>query len=67
MHALAPQTLLSSPGLCAIAHKDRAIQYAAASPYPIEASGILDPRLRGDDSCNRLSLSDTNEINRRIT
>jgi hypothetical protein len=46
-----------------IARLDRAIQYAAASPFPITASGILDPRLRGDDSENCLSLSDANELN----
>ena len=34
MPTLVPHTLLSSPGLCAIAHMDRATQYAAASPYP---------------------------------
>ncbi len=33
MQTLVPHTLPSSPGLCAIAHMDRAIQYAAASPY----------------------------------
>jgi hypothetical protein len=41
---------------------DRAIQYAAASPYPTEASGILDPRLRGDDSAICLSRTDANEL-----
>ncbi|QAU45451.1 hypothetical protein EAS56_21075 [Bradyrhizobium guangzhouense] len=46
-----------------IARLDRAIQYAAASPYPTTVSGILDPRFRGDDSGNCLSLSDTNELN----
>jgi hypothetical protein len=42
---------------------DRAIRYAAASPYPITASGILDPRFRGDDSGNCLSHSDANDLN----
>jgi hypothetical protein len=46
-----------------IARLDRAIQYAAAFPYLTAASGILDPRLRGDDSGNCLSHSDTNELN----
>src|SRR5690349_16629364 len=32
-----------------IARLDRAIQYAAASRSHREASGILDPRFRGDD------------------
>jgi hypothetical protein len=32
-----------------IARLDRAIQYAAASRFLSGASGILDPRLRGDD------------------
>jgi hypothetical protein len=32
-----------------IARLDRAIQYAAAYRFNREASGILDPRLRGDD------------------
>jgi hypothetical protein len=50
-----------------IARLDRAIQYAAASPPLSVASGILDPRLRGDDSGGRFSLSDINEITRRIT
>jgi len=55
-----------------IARLDRAIQYAAASPSYCEASGILDPRLRGDDNCGRFSrgddsggrfsLSDINEL-----
>lgn len=47
MQTLVPHTLLSSPGLCAIAHMDRAIQYAAASPYRPAASGILDPAFAG--------------------
>ena len=51
------------PALCAIAQQDRAIQCAAAFPYPTKASGILDPRFRGDDSGNCLSRSDTNELN----
>jgi len=32
-----------------IARLDRAIQYAAASPFDREASGMRDPRFRGDD------------------
>jgi len=36
-----------------IARLDRAIQYAAASRSLSGASGILDPRLRGDDSRER--------------
>ncbi|QFI75091.1 hypothetical protein F8237_23405 [Bradyrhizobium betae] len=36
-HSLAPHSTV-------IARLDRAIQYAAASPYPTVASGILDPR-----------------------
>ncbi|OAF11001.1 hypothetical protein AYJ54_08695 [Bradyrhizobium centrolobii] len=32
--------------------RDRAIRYAAAPPYYETASGILDPRFRGDDSYN---------------
>ncbi len=31
-----------------IARLDRATQYAAASRFKFEASGILDPRFRGD-------------------
>ncbi|MGK0243088.1 MAG: hypothetical protein ACI9HH_001727 [Pseudomonadota bacterium] len=62
MQTLVPHTLLSSPGLCAIAHMDRAIQYAAASPYRPAASGILDPRFRGDDSGNCFSRSNVNEL-----
>ncbi len=62
MQTLVPHTLPSSPGLCAIAHMDRATQYAAASPYHTAASGILDPRFRGDDSSNHLSRSDANEL-----
>jgi hypothetical protein len=45
-----------------IARLDRAIQYAAASRFYLAASGILDPRLRGDDSGGRFSLSDANEL-----
>jgi hypothetical protein len=42
--------------------RDRAIQYAAASPSYRAASGILDPRFRGDDNGGRFSLSDANEL-----
>jgi thiamine-phosphate pyrophosphorylase len=38
-----------------IARLDRAIQYAAAPRSHRAASGILDPRFRGDDSCGRFS------------
>ncbi|PJG51574.1 hypothetical protein CVM73_30295 [Bradyrhizobium forestalis] len=53
-----------TPHSAVIARLDRAIQYAAASPYPTRVSGILDPRFRGDDSCNRRSRSETNELRR---
>lgn len=56
MQTLVPHTLLSSPGLT------RAIQYAATSPYPPAASGILDPRFRGDDNGNYFSRSNANEL-----
>jgi hypothetical protein len=45
-----------------IARLDRAIQYAAAFPSYRTASGILDPRLRGDDSGGYFSLCDSNEL-----
>jgi hypothetical protein len=45
-----------------IARLDRANQYAAALPYHGTASGILDPRLRGDDSSICFSRSDANEL-----
>ena len=62
MQTLVPHTLLSSPGLWARAPMDRAIPYAAASPYRPAASGILDPRFRGDDSGNCFSRSNANEL-----
>ena len=62
MHAALTLTRLSSPGLCAIAHMDRATRYAAAYPYPTAASGILDPRLRGDDSRICLSRNAAHEL-----
>jgi len=43
-----------------IARLDRAIQYAAAHPFNGTVSGILDPRLRGDDSGDCLSRSGAN-------
>jgi hypothetical protein len=57
-----------------VARLDRAIQYAAASPYPTAASGILDPRWSlsssspkarpggGDHRGNCISRSDANEL-----
>ncbi|WFU43048.1 hypothetical protein QA640_11685 [Bradyrhizobium sp. CB82] len=45
-----------------IARLDRAIQYAAAYPFNRTASGILDPRFRGDDSVYCVSRSDANEL-----
>ena len=43
---------MSSPGLCAIAHMDRATQYAAAHRLNHTVSGILDrPDKPGDDTC----------------
>ena len=57
---VAPQSRTTHSAV--IARLDRAIQYAAASPYPITASGILDPRFRGDDSGNCFSCSETNEL-----
>jgi hypothetical protein len=40
-----------------VARLDRAIQYAAASRSFSDASGILDPRFRGDDK--RASAGDS--------
>ena len=37
------------PALCALAHQDRATQYAAAYRIDHSLPGVLDPRLRGDD------------------
>jgi len=51
--------------LAVIARLDRAIQYAAASPNPTAASGIMDPRFRGDDSSICFSHSDAKELKLR--
>ncbi|MBP2434439.1 hypothetical protein JOH48_008391 [Bradyrhizobium elkanii] len=45
---LCPHPLLSSPGLCAIAHMDRAIHYAAAYRLKLRPSlGYWITRMRG--------------------
>ena len=51
---------LMPTGFTVIARLDRAIQYAAAHPFNRTVSGILDPRLRGDDNGDHLSRSDAN-------
>jgi hypothetical protein len=51
-----------TPHSAVIARLDRAIQYAAASPYATAVSGLLDPRFRGDDSESPISRSDANEL-----
>ena len=51
-----------APHTAVIARLDRANQYAAALPYHGTASGILDPRLRGDDISICFSRSHANEL-----
>jgi hypothetical protein len=39
---------VSSPGQCAIAHENRAIQYSEAAAIESMSCGVLDSRLRGE-------------------